>query len=110
MMLTAGALARKSSGVQRRLASPTGPIFRRFSDALPKKKDPTGMDVGSWSWRWRLAGGVAVAVITPYCFKTLIQINWEAREFFEPWAPWLVQYVRENYGESSFPFVLRRHL
>ena len=105
MMLSAKLLACRSSGTQR-LVSPTGPVFRRFSDALPKKKDPTGMDVGSWSWRWRLAGGVAVAVITPYCFKTLIQINWEAREFFQPWAPWLVQYVRENYGENAFAVAL----
>ena len=57
------------------------------------------MDVGSWSWKWRVAGGVAVAVVTPYCGKTLLQINREARENCEVVAPWLVQYVRENYGE-----------
>ena len=96
-MLSIKALPRGSSGA-RRLGSPTGPTFRRFSEAMPKRKDPTGMDVGSWSWRWRLAGGAAVAVGTPYCFKTLVQINWEARENIEAVAPWLVQFVRDNYG------------
>ena len=44
------------------------------------------------------AGGVAVAVITPYTGLKLIQLNWEAREKLEWLAPSLVEWVRQKYG------------
>jgi hypothetical protein len=44
------------------------------------------------------AGGVAVALFTPWCFVKLLQINWEARENLEAVLPSVVQWVRENRG------------
>jgi hypothetical protein len=69
-----------------------------------------GMDVGAWSWQWRAAGGVAVALFTPWCGLKLLQINIEVRENVESLLPSFVNWVRENYGFDDEDKERRRHV
>jgi len=68
------------------------------------------MDVSTWSWKWRAAGGVAITLFTPWCGLKLLQINLEVRENVESVLPFLVDWVRETYGFEDEDKDRRRHV